>query len=399
MATAAAPYPSAAPATTTDGGVGVAWDDDGRIVYAGPADGLPWAATLGHADRGCLVPGFVDQHTHLPFVGWRADEFEATAARGLLPGTARRRRRDLPVGAPVRRGERRGGARVLASAARRDARARHDRARAEDRLRALGRPGAAGGTARAAPRRRGAPDLHRHAARRPRGAGGHRPRRVGPVRVRRADPGSRPPRVSSTPSTSTSRTSPSRSRTWTPSPARPPRPGLALRVHADQLGDSGAAAAAARLGARSADHLNHCSGEGVEALAASRHGRGPAAGVDLLPAREARPGARPARGRRAARTRDRREPRHVAGRLDARGDRDGRRALRGAAARGAHRRDARTRRGCSVSPSVSARSSPASAPTSCCSKSPRSRRCPTARGTTRCSRRSRAASSCTDAPR
>ena len=23
------------------------------------------------------MPGFVDQHTHLPFVGWRADEFEA----------------------------------------------------------------------------------------------------------------------------------------------------------------------------------------------------------------------------------------------------------------------------------------------------------------------------------
>jgi imidazolonepropionase len=44
--------------------------------------------------------------------------------------------------------------------------------------------------------------------------------------------------------------------------------GLALRVHADQLGDSGAAAAAARLGARSADHLNHCSPDGVAELAA-----------------------------------------------------------------------------------------------------------------------------------
>jgi imidazolonepropionase len=37
-------------------------------------------------------------------------------------------------------------------------------------------------------------------------------------------------------------------------------------VHADQLGDSGAAAAAARLGARSADHLNHCSADGIAAL-------------------------------------------------------------------------------------------------------------------------------------
>lgn len=46
--------------------------------------------------------------------------------------------------------------------------------------------------------------------------------------------------------------------------------GLPLRVHADQLGDSGAAAAAARLGARSADHLNHVSDAGVEALARSQ---------------------------------------------------------------------------------------------------------------------------------
>jgi imidazolonepropionase len=45
--------------------------------------------------------------------------------------------------------------------------------------------------------------------------------------------------------------------------------GLPLRVHADQLGASGAAEAAVRLGARSADHLNHLSDEGVEALAGS----------------------------------------------------------------------------------------------------------------------------------
>lgn len=43
--------------------------------------------------------------------------------------------------------------------------------------------------------------------------------------------------------------------------------GLALRVHADQLGASGAAEAAVRLGARSADHLNHVSDEGVRTLA------------------------------------------------------------------------------------------------------------------------------------
>jgi imidazolonepropionase len=45
--------------------------------------------------------------------------------------------------------------------------------------------------------------------------------------------------------------------------------GLPLRVHADQLGPSGGAEAAARLGARSADHLNHARPGGVEALARS----------------------------------------------------------------------------------------------------------------------------------
>src|SRR5207302_4826836 len=43
--------------------------------------------------------------------------------------------------------------------------------------------------------------------------------------------------------------------------------GLPLRCHADQLGPSGAAEAACALGARSADHLNHVSAEGVRALA------------------------------------------------------------------------------------------------------------------------------------
>lgn len=43
--------------------------------------------------------------------------------------------------------------------------------------------------------------------------------------------------------------------------------GLALRLHADQLTDGGGAALAARLGARSADHLEYASEEGIEAMA------------------------------------------------------------------------------------------------------------------------------------
>jgi imidazolonepropionase len=47
------------------------------------------------------------------------------------------------------------------------------------------------------------------------------------------------------------------------------RAGLPLRCHADQLGASGAAESATSLGARSVDHLNHLSDEGVAALARS----------------------------------------------------------------------------------------------------------------------------------
>ncbi len=43
--------------------------------------------------------------------------------------------------------------------------------------------------------------------------------------------------------------------------------GLAVRCHADQLGHSGAAEAAVAAGSRSADHLNHVGPEGVSALA------------------------------------------------------------------------------------------------------------------------------------
>jgi imidazolonepropionase len=45
--------------------------------------------------------------------------------------------------------------------------------------------------------------------------------------------------------------------------------GLGLRLHADQLRDGGGAALAARLGAASADHLEHAGEAGIRALAAS----------------------------------------------------------------------------------------------------------------------------------
>ncbi len=60
-----------------DDGV-LAWED-GLVTYAGPAAG--WAGgparDLGPA---AVVPGFVDCHTHVPFFGWRAEEYEARLA-------------------------------------------------------------------------------------------------------------------------------------------------------------------------------------------------------------------------------------------------------------------------------------------------------------------------------
>ena len=83
LATAVGPLPArgdAATAATFSPG-GVAWDDDGTIVFAGHADDLPSEpVTLGRVDEGTIVPGFVDCHVHLPFIGWRADEFEARLA-------------------------------------------------------------------------------------------------------------------------------------------------------------------------------------------------------------------------------------------------------------------------------------------------------------------------------
>jgi imidazolonepropionase len=52
----------------------VAWEH-GRIVHAGPRS--EWGGDVDEESPGAIVPGFVDCHTHLPFVGWRDDEFEA----------------------------------------------------------------------------------------------------------------------------------------------------------------------------------------------------------------------------------------------------------------------------------------------------------------------------------
>ena len=54
--------------------------DDGRVVWTGPAGRAPAADHRLDAAGGCVVPGFVDSHTHLVFGGDRTAEFEARLA-------------------------------------------------------------------------------------------------------------------------------------------------------------------------------------------------------------------------------------------------------------------------------------------------------------------------------
>jgi len=59
----------------------LAWEE-GLITFAGRRADLPLShdpVETFHVD-GAVIPGFVDCHTHVPFMGWRADEFEARLA-------------------------------------------------------------------------------------------------------------------------------------------------------------------------------------------------------------------------------------------------------------------------------------------------------------------------------
>jgi imidazolonepropionase len=267
LATAAGSLPArgdALAATVTESG-GIAWDERGRIVYSGSADGLPWEATVGTLDRGCLVPGFVDCHVHLPFVGWRADEFEARLsgvsyrelhrdggifrssrllneasddavldfcgpllAEMLAHGTTALELKTgygLSVEAELRQARL---ARRLAS----------EVAAQTCTVTLLACHAVPEGMTRSDWVRSACDELIPAAA-----ADGL----VDAVDIYVEDIAFSLDDLEKVAAAAASA-------------------GLPLRVHADQLGQSRAAEAAVRLGARSADHLNHCSGEGVEAL-------------------------------------------------------------------------------------------------------------------------------------
>jgi imidazolonepropionase len=280
LATARGPLPArgvAATAAVFSPG-GVAWDDDGTIVFVGDADDLPSEpVTLGRVDEGTIVPGFVDCHVHLPFIGWRADEFEAR-----LAGVSYR---DLHG----REGGIYRSSRMLAQAS-------------DDEVLAfsgaLTREMAALGTT--------ATELKT-------GYGIAVEAELRQLRIARRLADAAPQTCRVTLLACHAVPEGSSREDWVdaacdeliPSAAAEgladavdiyvediafsledlervgaaaSAAGLPLRVHADQLGPSGAAEAAVALGARSADHLNHVSSEGIAAL-----GRGETAAV-LLPA-------------------------------------------------------------------------------------------------------------------
>lgn len=51
--------------------------EHGEIAWVGPAASAPAADARTDAEGACVIPGFVDSHSHVIFAGDRADEFEA----------------------------------------------------------------------------------------------------------------------------------------------------------------------------------------------------------------------------------------------------------------------------------------------------------------------------------
>jgi imidazolonepropionase len=60
--------------------------DESRVLWIGPATEAPACDEVIDADGAAVVPGFVDSHTHLVFAGERSDEFEARMAGTAYDG-------------------------------------------------------------------------------------------------------------------------------------------------------------------------------------------------------------------------------------------------------------------------------------------------------------------------
>jgi len=306
---------------TMAGGLGILRDGavaakDGRIAWVGPRDDLP-AHAAPEVDCGgaWLLPGLVDCHTHLVFGGNRAAEFERrlagatyeeiaregggilstvratrAAAEGALVATALPRL-DALLAEGVTTIEVKSGYGLEFEAERRMLRA----ARALGRARAVSLVTSFLGAHAVPPEYAGRQDEYAAAV----------AAMIAPLAaeglVDAVDVFCE--RIAFTPAETEAVFAAARAE------------GLPVKLHADQLSDTGGAALAARYGALSADHLEHASAAGLAAMARAgtvavllpgatyfiREERGPdiaamrAAGVRMAVATDMNPGSSPAR--------------------------------------------------------------------------------------------------------
>lgn len=247
---------------------------DGRVVFVGPERELRQAVALVPGARtvdargGTAIPGFVDAHTHLPFAGWREAEFDERLRGATYSEIAARGGGILSTVRATR-------------AATRDDLAQLVRARLDAVL-------GLGTTLLEAKSGYGLePDAEiKQLEAIAQGAAGH-PVEVVPTFLgahtvppeRRDDRGRYVEALVSemVPEVARRRLASYAdafvdAHAFTIEEARrvlgaAREAGLGVRLHADQLADDGAAVLAAALGAASADHLEHVSERGIEALA------------------------------------------------------------------------------------------------------------------------------------
>ena len=247
-----------------------------KIVFVGEERELthavraaPGAVTVD-AGGGTLLPGFVDAHTHLPFVGWREQEFDERlrgasyseiAARGGGILSTVRRTREATLDQLAETVRERLDAMLALGTTTVEAKSGYGLSFTEEikQLAAL-RDAAAGHPVRVVPTFLGAHTV-------PLEMRGRREEYVRQL-VERMIPEVARQKLAAYADAFVD------TQAFTLDEARgvlnaAREHGLGVRLHADQLADDGAAALAAELGAASADHLEYASPAGIEALAAA----------------------------------------------------------------------------------------------------------------------------------
>jgi len=247
---------------------------DGRVVFVGTEREFLQAVALTPGGRtldargSTVLPGFVDAHTHLPFAGWRESEFNerlqgatysqiAARGGGILSTVAATRAASLSDLTLLTRA--RLDAMLLLGTTLAEAKSGYGLSTEAEikQLEAL-REGAAGHPVEVVPTFLGAHTI---------------PKERRDDRARYVDEvvGEMLPEISGR---KLARYADAfvDAHAFTPAEAKRVleaalRAGLGVRLHADQLADDGGALLAAELHAASADHLEHVSAAGIEALA------------------------------------------------------------------------------------------------------------------------------------